>query len=856
MNCCCVDSTAAPLSRVRGMFQSRGTGYTSGDTYSGLSSVHRVILLLSCLLFGTPLAAEPVRIAVLAIRGDEDARQRWAPSVDYLTRRIDGYEFVLIPHDLDSIAGAVRQGEVDFVLTNPGNYVELEARFGASRLATLKNRFSGVEHTRFGAVVFTGRERDDLQTLEDLRGTRFAAVDRQAFGGYQMAVGELRRRDVDPEVDFARLEFTGFPQELVVRRVLSGAVDAGTVRTEVLESMAADGRIELNAIKVLGRREVRGFDLLLSTPLYPEWAFARLRDTPDALAEQVAASLILMPSAQATGWTAPLDYNPVHELFRTLHIGPYSETRGEALQRLFRVNGDLLLVAGLALVILLAVTLAIFRANRRLAHSRSLLRQEVAERERTEVELERHRDQLEARVAQRTEQLHQLNQELERDVVQRVQAQRALSRSRTLLKDLHDSFARVDADHEDRVQGLLRITRAHFECQAVALVHVNGKRIEPLFEQQVVEPCWRRCIVDQVLRFTERRSPGQDQAPDRAADQNGNRPGELPGNQPADPCHVRLLWVPVAAEGCWVLAFATDREHGELHGDDEIFSVITLLAGSEMDRHHAELDLDQHRTRLAAVSRLSVLGQMTTELAHELNQPLTGATNFATGCLRRLRQPRPVLDQIEQGLERTVEAVERAAAIVRSLRERVRQGECCVERVDLCKAVRTTVRLINPQAEARGVEISSHLNARPIWVDASAIQLEQLLVNLLGNAIEASTQDGERRVQLRCSLDGKQVMVAVADRGQGFSPRQAVRLFEPFYSTKESGMGVGLGICRTIVETYGGSIEAHARNGGGALFVVRLPLMESEQTQMQSPRQAQSPSRRLLAYRPIVENAD
>jgi len=271
-----------------------------------------------------------VTVGVLAIRGDEACIQMWTPTIRYLTEQIVGHTFYLVPLDLGEMSGALEQRKVDFVLTNPGNYVELERRFGVTRLATLRNLRHGKPYTLFGAVIFVRADRDDIHTISDLKNRSFGAVDKAAFGGFQMAWRELRDAGVDPFRDFPRLQFFGFPQDNVVLGVRDGQIDAGTVRTGILERMAAEGQIRLEDFRILNQQTSAGFPFHYSTRLYPEWAFAKTGNTSDELAKAVAIALMKMPgnhpaaaAGQHMGWTVPLDYQPVHELFRELKIGPY-----------------------------------------------------------------------------------------------------------------------------------------------------------------------------------------------------------------------------------------------------------------------------------------------------------------------------------------------------------------------------------------------------------------------------------------------------------------------------------------------------------------------------------------------------
>ena len=269
-------------------------------------------------------------IGVLAHRGPELATRMWTPTVDYLSSQVTGYDFQLVPLDLDGMHAAEERGELDFILTNPGHYVELESHHGVSRIATLINNRHGGSSTMFGAIIFTGVHREDIRSLADLKGKSFAAVDKAAFGGFQMAWRELKEAGIDPFTDMAELRFMGFPQDEIVYAVRDGLVDAGTVRTDILERMADQGHIHLADFKVLNPQTSEAFPLLHSTHLYPEWAFAKSDSVPDELAKSVSIALLQMPrnhpatlAGKYIGWTVPLDYHRVHELFLELGIGPY-----------------------------------------------------------------------------------------------------------------------------------------------------------------------------------------------------------------------------------------------------------------------------------------------------------------------------------------------------------------------------------------------------------------------------------------------------------------------------------------------------------------------------------------------------
>jgi len=356
---------------------------------------------LLALLPGTPKAdpRETCSIGVLAHRGTEVAIRMWTPTIDYLSSQIPGSNFHLVPLDLEGMHTAEERGELDFILTNPGHYVELEARHGVSRIATLMNDRHGGASTVFGAVIFTSAQHKDIRAIADLKGKSFAAVDEAAFGGFQMAWRELKEAGVDPFTDLSELRFMGFPQDEIVYAVRNGLVDAGTVRTDILERMAAQGLINLTDFNVLRPRTSEGFSLLHSTRLYPEWAFSRTKYASGDLARKVAIALLQMPlddpatkAGKYIGWTVPLDYNRVHELFQELGIGPYQVVTGEirlmdVLRRYWYWLVLLFAIILFSLVLNIYVKREVVRRTVELSETNRTLQDQILERRHAEQEV-------------------------------------------------------------------------------------------------------------------------------------------------------------------------------------------------------------------------------------------------------------------------------------------------------------------------------------------------------------------------------------------------------------------------------------------------------------------------------------
>ncbi len=808
----------------------RRSGTGSGGTRlpgrrpSFVGALARIGLLLAVVPGGVSAApsgaqAVPdrtVRVGVLAYRGAAQARSRWAATVDYLTHAVPGYRFELKPYGLDGLERAVADGAVDFVLTNPGHYVVLEAGYGVTRIVTLRNRVGEHVLTRFGAVIFTRADHPSIRDIADLAGHRFMAVSPRAFGGFQMAWLELERRGIDPFEDLGELRFAGFPQDAIVRAVLAGEVDAGTVRTDTLERMAAEGAIRLDRVRVLGRRIESGFPFLLSTALYPEWPFSRLRGTPERLAQRVAVALLTLdpdsPEARAAGtagWTIPLDYTPVHALYRALDIGPYAHPF--TLVDVVREYAPWLMAWTLGFLILAAAMAWTLRMNRRLA-------QEVAERERAQRALARHRDLLEQRVSERTADLRRLNEQLAEDIRARERAERALRRSDAVLRRLHAIVAAPDLDSVTRMRRMLEAMCEYGGLAAGVLAKVDG---------EVYEVCtWvgplavedgRRWSVEELPAASILRSGDMVVAPLEDAGPMG--------------CWRFHVGVPVRVGDrvrC-VLEFFGDEPVLASPMDRDVLLLVAQWIGAELARSEADEQLRRHQEELAHVGRLSAVGEMATSLAHELNQPLTAVVNYVGGSLRRLQTMAGLDPGVARAMERAVAEAARAGRIIRHLREFVRKAPFDEAQVDVGAAIAAAVELVAHEAKRRGVALEVERCGALPAVRASQIQLEQVLVNLLRNAIEAADQgggDGEVRIQAGC--EGGRVWIRVSDTGPGLPAPVRERLFEPFFTTKPQGMGMGLNITRTIVEALGGRIEASEAPGGGAVFVVMLPVREDD----------------------------
>ena len=337
---------------------------------------------------------EILHIGILAHRGNDHTRKKWFDTSSYLQEKIPNYSFNIIPLNNDDIEQFVKSGHVDFILTNPASYARLENKFGVHRLATLLNANNGGTYTKFGAVIFSRRDRNDISTLDDLKNKTFMAVHRKAFGGWWMAKWEIIKFGLDPMNDFSDLKFISFPQDKIVLAVRDGIVDAGTVRTNILERMHQSGQINIDNFKILNPKKYNQFNQRLSTALYPEWPFSAARHVPYELSQRVALALFDMKqnsvaaqSAMIQGWTAPLDYQPVHELMRNLKVGPYKNLGKVSVQDIFKDYW--IWIASVAAIFLSMITIIsyIVGLNRKNSIVNNAFEREISVREELEAEL-------------------------------------------------------------------------------------------------------------------------------------------------------------------------------------------------------------------------------------------------------------------------------------------------------------------------------------------------------------------------------------------------------------------------------------------------------------------------------------
>jgi two-component system sensor histidine kinase DctS len=220
------------------------------------------------------------------------------------------------------------------------------------------------------------------------------------------------------------------------------------------------------------------------------------------------------------------------------------------------------------------------------------------------------------------------------------------------------------------------------------------------------------------------------------------------------------------------------------------------------------------------------MGEMASTLAHELNQPLSAITSYVTGSLNKLQGGNLREGELQQALQTTATQAHRAGKIIRRVHEFVRRREPRRSACDINRVIEEAIAFVESEARKLKVQVVLELANDPPELQADTIMLEQVVLNLAKNGIEAMTETHpkDRLLHVRTSIKDGTIFVSIADHGCGVAPEISEKLFSPFFTTKEHGMGMGLNICRSIIEFHRGKLWFEPNPDGGSTFCFSLPL--------------------------------
>ena len=373
------------------------------------------------------------------------------------------------------------------------------------------------------------------------------------------------------------------------------------------------------------------------------------------------------------------------------------------------------------------------------------------------------------------------------DITKRKQAEERLQKSEARLQTLFDSVGEYIFVIDPEGQ-IIKVNRYVYEQSGYKADEVIGRNIKEFFSEVSKDIC--------DCNFPTLRERGYNRAEVEFVCKDG-----------------RVIQMECSAT-------AVPDENGD-------FTTFLIIQRDVTDEKRAEEERQYHHQEMAHVIRLSTAGEMASGMAHELNQPLTALLSYCGTAVSLVNSMSSPPQQLGEILERATEQAHRAGEIISHLREFVSKGDDNQEFLDIDQVIRDVIIFTKHEVQESGVKITFHPGSQTCKIKANKIQIEQVLVNMVRNSLEAirhaKITEGQIVLQSR-SLSNELVKVTVADNGPGINPAMVDTLFHPFQTTKKTGMGIGLSLSRTIIETLGGKLWVEKDYENGALFAFELPV--------------------------------
>lgn len=748
------------------------------------------ILISPALLFSESLKKE-IKIGVLAKRGKEHCLKQWGATAKYLSEKLPSYHFVIVPLDFHEILPAAEMEQVHFILANSSYYVSLEKDYRAQRIATLKNLRLGKGYTSFGGTVITSRDNPSILNLKDLANVKFMAVDPNSLGGWHAAWRELKSHGIDPYKDFKALLFGG-THDAVVYAVLNGEVDAGTVRSDTLERMDLEDKIEISDFRVVHRvPSDKEIPFLHSTRAYPEWPLAKLSYTSDVLAEKLVSALLIMsPDSEAardakiTGWSIPANYEEVKACLKELKLGPY-KTYGQIDLKSFisAYQGWVIAIIVLFSLIVIAIFYALF-LNKRLKRSLSALAKENVQREEAE-EYNKHL----------TEVLGTL---------------RTIDRIIFREKDSNKLLQKV-CDTLINIRGFQQAWIALYDDKKrlTTFVH-SGLEFYKVDLKETMSDCDRVPCISMALE-SQRSVLLQDRE-------------EL--------CHSCPLGVDIKEHVAMVTKLAyqgyifgclsvslprtkivqqEERELFEELAEDLSFALFALRQEKERQAKTEELKIAKKQAESAARTKAAFLANM----SHEIRTPLTAILGFNGLLLESVKdnEALELLKIIDDNGQHLLQVIN---DILNFSKVEAGRESATLAPFSLHSMLRQIIDLLDIRAKDKGISLDLEFrSALPEEVVSDSKKLKQILINLIDNAIKFTKQGGVKIEVHAAPLAERRLLLRfyIVDTGIGITSSEQARLFEPFCQSDESssrefgGTGLGLSISAYYARLLGGEVK-------------------------------------------------
>ena len=752
-----------------------------------------------------------INVGVLAEEGKDRCFSRWRPTGTYLHSALPEFAVNIVCLGFDEIEKAVYEGRVDFSITNPAIYANLEYIYGSTRIATFKSLAQGEAATQFGGVIFTSSDRKDLKTIADLKGKRFAAVDKDSFGGWLIAWRTLKRLEIDPFKDFAALDFIG-QHRRVVHHVLQGKADAGNVRTGILEQMASEGLIDAGAYSVINPRPEGSFPYATTTELYPQWALARSHHVSLDLATRVMFAFLKMDPAseaaqraESSGWTIPLDYYPVHQCLQDLKTGPYAylNSLDKVTIGQFYKQYRLWVHGGIgASILILGAMAVVFFLNRKLATTTLSLRSEQREKEKT---------------------LADLND------------------FKTTLDRVRDSVFMFDPDSLRFLYvnhgGLDQLGYSLEEMLQMTPLSIKPDYTESQFRDMITP--LRDFSKDSLTLITQHRRKDGSLLPVEVFLQHIIPEGK------------KSRYVAIVRDITKRMEQRQERERlqARLGSEQKLASIGQLAAGISHEINTPAQYLGSNIDFLGdAFTDVDTLITGYDKLLESMSEALPSGENLIRkiGELKDQTDWGYLAEEIPRAISQSREGIAKISSIVLAMKEFSHPG--CEEKqpTDLNKLIETTLTVASNEWKFVA-EIDRQLDDTLPQVLCMPSEMGQVFLNILVNAahaiqekIGADTAGAKGKITIGSRLGpDKQVEITFTDTGCGIPQTTGDKVFDPFFTTKEVGRGTGQGLAISydiVVSKHRGSLDFVSAAGEGSTFTVRLPVEGTAQLYKQPQR--------------------
>ena len=769
----------------------------------GHLSKARMLSLLLIAVFTSQFAAAGVvaegpnyAIGVLAKRGEAITLKRWSATADYLTQQIADAQFHIVPLPFEEIEPAIRAKRIDFLLANSGIYIKTEHAFRAFRIATLTNKVGDHAVNRFGGVIFTHRDNSALQRLSDLEGTKFGAVNPTSLGGFLMAKRELKTHDIDVDNDTTLRFFN--THDAVVDAVINGEVDVGTVRSDTLEQMSASGLVQLNKIKVLNLQTKQGFPYRLSTQLYPEWPLAALPHTSKSIGEKVSIALLKMPhdhpaavSGGIFGWTVPANYEPVHELYRTLNIPPHKRVPPTLIEwTSHHPISAIMTLASILLIIISSVLLS--ENNRRLLNTQRRLSETIGKLKSTEAKLKDNISQL---------------QESENKFIQL--AESALDAIIMLdpqgkIEFWNPAASKIFGYTSEQAKNLAIEQWLPSDQQANPILDYVGNSNSPLtgtlLELNAIRQSGERFPVEAAISSVTLDRGWHVICLIRDITQRKIIEAEREQLALQRTQHHKMTALAQLADG---IAHEINTPIQTINNN------LTFIEEAHQDTH------DLISTYLALTAAIDSKSDLSTKLD-------------ACNAKREEIDVDYLNEEVTTTIQQCRQGTEQVSRIVRSMRI-FTSDNSAHEPTDLNKLIRDIVDISRYQWE-QIAELQTDLDETLPLVTCSPSEMHQALINILMNAVQAleeSSKQNRGKITVSSQQDSEYVQVAISDNGDGIPESAQEQIFNPFFTTRDVGKGTGQGLTLShdiVVRKHNGKLDFNTEAGVGTTFCLQLPL--------------------------------